>query len=210
MEEPLLGEMIAFFERWLAENQAGFDQLRPLVAQMRSLGGRQTRQGPVLPVVQNWLTQAVHQPTVPHCSVVLSALAKAMDQLRWLPLTADYIGEQFAAGFAYTQVIGPPVDGENVSLFASDTIAAGFSLQAPALFYPPHYHKAIEFYGVLTGTARWQAGSEPPVWQAPGTTIFHESEVAHAMETAVEPLLTIWAWMGDLESPPIIPAWEWL
>ena len=63
---------------------------------------------------------------------------------------------------------------------------------------------------VLTGKSRWQLGHNRPKSQPLGTYIFHESDVPHAMETSAEPLLTVWAWMGDLEPPILFPAAEWL
>ena len=210
MADRLLREMVAYFENWLAISGVGAEPLATLIAQMSTLSEPRQIKPASVPVVQDWLRQAIELPTAPHCVAVTVALAQVAAQLQWVALSPDYIGEQFAAGFAYTEVIGSPTDGASEPLFLSDRIAAGFSLQAPSLFYPPHYHKAVEFYGVLAGRARWQRGNEPPVWQPPGAFIFHDSEVAHAMETAVEPLLTIWAWTGDLKSPPVIPAQEWL
>ncbi len=210
MAEQLLQEMIAYFENWLAVSGAGADQLAALVAEMDSLGERQEVEAATLPVVQNWLDRSIQLPTAPYCAAVVAALAQMATQLQWVSMSPDYLGREFVDGFAYAQVVGSPNDKNSMSLFASDRMIAGFSLQAPSLFYPPHYHKAIEFYGVLAGTARWQHGNKPPTMQPSGAFIFHDSDVAHAMETAVEPLLTIWAWTGDLESPSVIPAWEWL
>lgn len=206
----MLPEIIAFFENWLAVSTEGAAPLVELLTHLHDLGEPRAIKPVMLPIVQSWFGQASQLPTAPHCASLLSVLITAVEQLRWIPFAADYLGEQFADGFAYVQLIGPAVDGEEVAIFPSDNIAVGFSLQAPSLFYPPHYHQAIEFYGVLAGTARWQLGHQPPAWQPPGTRIFHDSDVAHAMATDVEPMLTIWAWLGDLESPIIIPAWDWL
>ena len=199
----LLPEMIRFFENWVAVEANGAGHVVELLASMRPLNLWQEIRPSSLPVVQQWLDKACQQPTAPQCGPLVAALRQGVEPLHWLSLEPDYVGEQAAAGFAYTQLIGPPIDLQNVSKFASDKIAAGFILQAPGIFYSPHYHKAIEFYGVLAGTARWQLGSQPPTWQPSGSCIFHDSDVPHAMETADEPLLAIWAWLGEVDSPLI-------
>jgi hypothetical protein len=216
MMNTLLQEITRFYEGWLAAGQAGAkssletDMLRTLVKEMQSLGPQQATQPRILPMVETWFEYSLKLPTATHCTPLVTTLTALSQQFHWVPVPVDYLGPHFATEFAYTQIIGPPVAFSDEVLFANGVIAVGFSLQAPHVFYPPHNHKALEFYGVLTGTARWQVCNSIPVAQSPGSYIFHDNDVPHAMETSAEPLLTIWAWLGELASPINVPSKVWL
>ena len=82
----------------------------------------------------------------------------------------------------------------------SDKVAAGFSLQGPDTYYPPHAHYAEESYWIIGGDADWRVGSKPWFAVQPGTCIYHESEARHAMQTNEQPLLTVWLWTSHLDS----------
>jgi mannose-6-phosphate isomerase-like protein (cupin superfamily) len=64
-----------------------------------------------------------------------------------------------------------------------------------------HAHPARELYLVLSGRALWTAGTLS-TQQNPGAFVFHPSGVAHAMQTAAEPLLALYSWRGDIMTPP--------
>ena len=88
-------------------------------------------------------------------------------------------------------IVGP--DGAVVST----EIRSGLYLQSPGCLYPPHNHRAEEFYLVLSGDALWQRGDGGFTSEPPGTLIHHEPWVWHAMRTCDEPLLAAWVWLGD-------------
>lgn len=197
----LLPLLIDTYQNWLTECSAGKDHLRILIDHMRELGAAQPVEPNILPVVPQYLERAAELATVPALTTLISTLLRVRNQLDWITTPAEYVGSEFAGNFAFTQLAGPPVFGTRPIMYLSDNIAVGFSLQAPHTFYPRHNHKALEFYGVLAGTALWQIGNDD--WQAkpPGSFIFHDSEVIHAMHTQDEPLLTTFAWVGDFGAP---------
>ena len=208
--DRLLGEVIRYFEYWLEKRGAGANHLPKHLEQLSSLKAKQVVQPKNRAIVETWFPQTVQIPTSTYCQPLVAELANTNDQLYWTTVPEDYLGKSFADQFAFTQLVGPwEIEGEPAA-YKSETIAVGFSLQAPNLFYAPHYHKAQEFYGVLSGTARWQLGHTGPAHFPPGSFIFHDVDVPHAMETADEPLLCIWAWIGDLDSPIEVPSHTWL
>ena len=195
---PLLSDA---YQHWLANYAIGQDHLRVLLHDMRQLGSPQPVAPHLLPVVPQYLGRAAELATVPELMTLISTLLRVGNQLDWITTPAQYVGSEFADNFAFTQLAGPPILGMRPIMYPAQKIAIGISLQAPHTFYPRHKHKALEFYGVLAGTALWQMGDGE--WQAkpPGSFIFHDSDVVHAMHTQEEPLLTTFAWVGDLHAP---------
>jgi len=84
-------------------------------------------------------------------------------------------------------------------LFYSDNIIVGLFLLGPNRLYPEHAHPASEMWVILSGTGMWKRGSKD--WQArkPGEYFIHTENQSHAMKTMGEPILALWAWVGDLE-----------
>jgi mannose-6-phosphate isomerase-like protein (cupin superfamily) len=130
------------------------------------------------------------------------AVAEHGQELLWRELYEQYDDEPdmatFRRGYAYTRLIG-----SGAPLY-SDQVKAGLTLQCPDSYYPAHAHKAAEFYAVVGGTGEWRRGIEPWAVRPPGDFIFHPSGVRHAMQTSAEPLLALFAWIGDLDSPVVI------
>jgi len=98
----------------------------------------------------------------------------------------------FAGRSAYVEIVGPE------GLAHRHDLRFGLYLQTPESLYPPHNHAAEELYYVLSGIARWQKADGEFHAKAPGTLIRHAPWERHAMQTAAEPLLAMWAWTGDL------------
>lgn len=91
-----------------------------------------------------------------------------------------------------TVLIGP------TGAIHSGRFAFGAFMIAPHTVYPLHSHAARETYILLSGESRWwnsDAGYQPV---HPGEVIVHEPFQPHAMRTAHEPLLSLWAWQGDI------------
>lgn len=206
----LLVAMVAYFEDWLDVSDTGKGDLDGVVAEMKSLTVERPIGAQQLPVVDEWLIAATQNESAPHCEPLMAALADTYQSLRWVTVPDDYMGVAFARNFAYTQLIGSPIDDDLGTVYGSGKIAAGFSLQAPDLFYPPHFHSAVEFCGILSGLAQWQSYYNPPVFHPPGAHLFHPTEVAHAMQTLDEPLLAVWAWTGEMGAPVKIDVDGWL
>jgi mannose-6-phosphate isomerase-like protein (cupin superfamily) len=106
---------------------------------------------------------------------------------------------RFQSTYAFASAMAPSLRGP-YSPRLSDRAMVGLTIQGPDTRYPPHAHKAIEVYYVIAGTAEWQQGRGP--WRPcpPGTFLFHDAHEPHAMRTGSETLLTVYAWVNDLDS----------
>ncbi|MEM7334237.1 MAG: dimethylsulfonioproprionate lyase family protein [Chloroflexota bacterium] len=208
--QKLLQETIRFFEQWLEMTSVGVEHLRPSIDALKKLGEPVDRETFIPPLVKQWLEPCLQMPTASHCEPLMMVLREVAWQMKWIPSPANYISPDFAKGFAYAQLVGHPHRAVESAVYLSDEVAVGLSIQAPRLFYPPHHHPAIEFYMPLAGTAVWQLGTDKPQPQSPGAAIFHDTMVSHGMQTQDEPMLTIWAWTGELNSPPVVTKREWL
>jgi mannose-6-phosphate isomerase-like protein (cupin superfamily) len=100
----------------------------------------------------------------------------------------------FAERYAYVEIVGP------TGVLAHDGFRFGLYLQCSNSFYPSHCHAAEELYFVLSGIAQWRRGDGPFAAQDVGSAIRHRPWEPHAMQTADEPLLAIWAWVGDIRT----------
>ncbi len=125
-------------------------------------------------------------------TAIASALSACWQRLDWHYHYPERPG--LAANIGFAELIGP------AGPLRSDKIRVGFTFMAPGIFYPLHDHPAVELYVVLSGQAQWTRGTVT-TGQAPGTAILHASMEPHAMETAIEPLLALYLWTGEIESP---------
>jgi len=130
------------------------------------------------------------------------ALWAATDQLEWRTSSkSNDDGPDIAIllrNFSVATIIG-----QN-GLLPSDEVSAGFSLQAPDTYYPPHAHFAEESYWIIGGDADWRVAANPWFAVEPGDTIYHESEARHVMQTNGQALLTVWLWTSHLDSEVMI------
>jgi mannose-6-phosphate isomerase-like protein (cupin superfamily) len=99
-----------------------------------------------------------------------------------------------AERIAFAEVIGPRAP------LAAPGCRAGFTLMAPETFYPLHAHPAIEVYLVISGHAQWSTPEAERI-VSPGEYVLHRASQPHAMRTFAEPLLALYGWRGDLETP---------
>ena len=188
------------YEDWLTPYQVGRQDLQAVLTEMNALGTPQVVKSNIPPVVKQYLAQAAE--LVPSQFGTLSKMFLQMaPNLDWVTPSPEYGGAQFANCYAFARLIGPALSDSRPTLYASQKICVGMTLQAPYTYYFPHKHKTVEFYGVLGGTALWQMGNEGWNAKPPGTLIYHRSNVFHAMQTQAEPLLTTYAWVGDIFSP---------
>jgi mannose-6-phosphate isomerase-like protein (cupin superfamily) len=128
---------------------------------------------------------------------ILEHLSPVQASLPWIyhyePRSA---AEDLGDRIAFAELIGP--DGP---LSAPDC-RVGFTVLAERTTYPLHNHLAVEIYLVLAGNAQWStASSERRV--PPGDLVLHRSGESHAMRTFDEPLLALWGWRGDIDSPAV-------
>lgn len=192
--------LINAFQDFLPANHVGEPHLQTVLAEMRSVGAPQEVKANVPPVVRQYLAQSV-ELAAPQFAELTQMLLKLAPHLDWATMPPEYGGIELTRSYAGARLIGPPRSASRPTLYASQKISVGFTLQAPNLYYLPHRHKAIEFYGVLGGTGLWQKGDEAWSAKPPGSFIYHRSNIFHAMQTEAEPLLTIYAWVGDIFAP---------
>lgn len=133
---------------------------------------------------------------------IAQALLAVADQLEWRSSSKATVDgpdvEILLRNFAVTTIFG---EG---ALLPTDKVYAGFSLQAPDIYYPPHAHYAEESYWIIGGNADWRVGAKPWFGVEPGDSIYHESEARHVMQTNEQPLLTVWLWTSHLDSEVMI------
>ena len=159
---------------------------------------------PPPPVIPRYLEAACEasSPSGGAARQLADAVAKRGQQLYWSEIYQQYDDEPdmaaFRRGYAYCQLIGPGGPLE------SDRVKAGLTLQSPDSYYPAHAHKATELYAVVGGTGEWRLGIDPWTTRPPGDFILHPSGMRHAMQTSAEPLLALFVWISDLDSPVII------
>ena len=155
-------------------------------------------------VVESHLKDACNQsgPQGSKTNDVAQALLAASSQIQWRasenPADDGADVAAFLPKFAYTSIIGD--DG----LLSSDNASAGFSLQAPDTYYPPHAHTAEESYWIIGGNGDWKVDTKPWFPVAAGDSIYHRSQARHAMQTNEQPLLAMWLWTSHLDSEVMI------
>ncbi|MCH8159600.1 MAG: cupin domain-containing protein [Proteobacteria bacterium] len=141
-------------------------------------------------------------PDASSAHTVAQALMAVTDQLEWRASSKCRDDgpdvEILSRNFAIATIIG---EGGPLK---SDKVSAGFSLQAPDTYYPPHAHYAEESYWIIGGDADWRVGRKAWFAVQPGDSIYHESEARHAMQTNEQPLLTVWLWTSHLDSEVVI------
>lgn len=126
------------------------------------------------------------------------ALSAASGRINWFAYPEErWTAPDLAAfmpNFAATVIIG---EG---GLLPADKISAGFSLQGPDTYYPPHAHLAEESYWIIGGDGDWKVDMKPWFAVRPGDSVYHKSCARHAMQTNEAPLLTVWLWTSHLHS----------
>ena len=159
-----------------------------------------------LNIVDEYFEPAVALAKDPQARRVGNALYALRNELQWQQSYDNYAGdpfmEKFRSNFAHTLLTWPG-DREH-SLFHSETVALAVTIQAPHTYYPPHVHKAVEFYYLIGGTATWLRGNEDWIERAGGSLFFHDTGVRHATQTAEDPLLSLTVWVNDFEGEPVI------
>jgi hypothetical protein len=128
---------------------------------------------------------------------ILERLAPVHASLPWVYHYAPRSpAEELADRIAFAELIGP--DGP---LWAPGC-RVGFTVVAEQTAYPLHSHPAVELYLVLAGRAEW---STPTCNRRvpPGDLVLHRSDEPHSMRTSDEPLLALWGWRGDIDSPAV-------
>lgn len=161
--------------------------------------------GPIRSTALQHLPVCVHLPAAltalsagPLAALAPSFAVLARDGCWWQ--NANYRANPPHAGFL-DNYASLELAGLSGPLMSTRT-AIGVLLLGPNLDYPSHLHPADEVYHVLSGTADWWMAGLPWQEREAGTCIHHPSGVAHAMRTGAAPLLALYAWTGDIATPP--------
>ncbi|MEM8776374.1 MAG: dimethylsulfonioproprionate lyase family protein [Pseudomonadota bacterium] len=126
------------------------------------------------------------------------ALLDAAPLAHWRETYKDTdIGTDFLDKFGCYEVLGRDAP------FASNSMRSFMLYQPAGLHYPWHHHPAEELYLILAGEAEFAIHGQPSNTLCPGDTVFHESNVPHAMTTHDHPILAYVLWRGDLGTKPI-------
>ena len=131
-----------------------------------------------------------------------SALLPVAERLHWRmrPEASEGDGDmaEFARNYTAATVIGPG------GVVLSDDVRAGFSLQAPMTFYPPHAHHAEESYWIVGGGGELKVDAGPWFPVTAGDSVYHSSWAVHSMRTCSQPMLSVWLWTSHLDSDVVM------
>lgn len=105
---------------------------------------------------------------------------------------------QFLDNFAFSEIVG------RSGIFYNEEVSIGFLLMGPNLYYPWHYHPAVELYYTLNGPTDWGIDGGELLAKEAGSLILHPTMVTHATRTSDKPLLAPWFWTGDTLTPPML------
>lgn len=119
-----------------------------------------------------------------HWQVMAESLLELLPQLPWYQRQEPAF-KSFMAGHANAQIVGP--DG----LIESDRLMLGISLLSPNITYPDHQHPPAEIYLVLT-PGEWRQDDKAWYEPGPGSYVYNQPDVVHAMRSGGTPLLAIW------------------
>jgi hypothetical protein len=134
-------------------------------------------------------------------AALVEAVRDVVPLLRW---TSSYEASGPAQEAARDMVWGE-VAGR-FGLVQTADLRLGCFLLSPGMHYPLHGHEALEIYYSVSGAMSVEhgfAGARHDV-EAPGYSIT-PAGTAHALHVGPEPLLLVYCWTGDLESP----VWWW-
>lgn len=123
---------------------------------------------------------------------ILELLAMVDKKMEW---TEGYSNEtkdkHFLENFSYGEIIGPR------GIYYHESVTIGLTIMGPNLYYPWHYHPAVELYYVLNTGTKWGINKEALVDVEASTLILHPSMVPHATMTGTNPMVALWFWTGD-------------
>ena len=132
---------------------------------------------------------------------LVEALLHHRDVLDWFQVykTGDAVGKGKMDRTAVSLLAGPG------AAFEPKHGRMGFYFLRDGVEYAPHAHAPREIYAVLSGTARYWTPDDGWVTRGAGDVIHQPSWQWHAMTTCIEPVLILWAWIGDdLDTAPVL------
>lgn len=131
----------------------------------------------------------------PEIAEALNAIGGKLEWLQSPSYTDDILGQGFCDNYAWAELIGP------TGVFRGNDFVLGFLLLGPDRHYIDHYHPAPELYVPLTPGSFWKKGDGDFVERRQGELIWHPPMVIHATKTFTAPLIAIYVWTRDIETP---------
>ena len=120
-------------------------------------------------------------------------LAAISDHLIWWEAPRGKISSLMDDNHAVVEIVGPDAD------FVSDKLRFGVFLLAPNTSYPLHSHSAEEIYVPISGSGQWRLRDSSYEPRQLGSVIHIRPWVPHAIRSSKEPLLLLWAWLGNID-----------
>ncbi len=128
-------------------------------------------------------------------SLQADGLAEMAKSLHWTQ-NPNYLSDPkmraFVRDYAYAELMGP--GGIALGVDA----ALGLLLIGPQRYYPPHRHPARETYLTVAGEADWWRDGEAWRTLPAAALVEHAPDRVHAMRTAEQALLALYAWSGEI------------
>lgn len=205
--EDRVRQLVDEIDRYLASMQGpGIAEVRAGIAAAHHGAVNLTAAKPST-VVSTHLAPALSALGETHSSFA-AAIAGAVPHLFWETYDAyppAEIGAAFAAGHAYTSIIG-----QGAPIAAGD-YDLGLFLLAPQILYRDHYHLAPELYVPLTGPHGWRFQPNAALAVKPAhEPVWNEPNVPHLTKVGDVPFLSIFAWTRDVNQRAyLLPADDW-
>ncbi len=153
---------------------------------------------------------ATHELEHPLMPLLESALAAAagphalVEAVTRLASEGGFVQVYEGEGINATQadyMVAKQIVGAKGRLF-NEKLRSGIFFLAPNFNYPMHNHAGLEIYYVLSGVLDVQNGVDAePRRIGPGEYSVTPSQVPHALTIGDEPVVLLYIWIGDLESP---------
>ena len=136
---------------------------------------------------------ALSQTTAPASHRLTEALLAAREALSWFQVyqSGDPVGKGKIDRTAVSMLAGPGAP------YAARHGQVGFYYLLEGVEYAAHAHAPREIYAILSGRARYWSEAGGWVTRGPGDVIHTPEWSWHAMTTAWEPVLILWAWVGE-------------
>lgn len=131
--------------------------------------------------------------SAPQAHPLVAHLERVSRDLGWAQGSGFTMPAGFRGRYAFCEIAGR--DGT----ITTQGFRFGAYLQFPDTWYPVHSHAAEELYFILGGTARWTRDGVDGQLEPAGTLIRHAPHEGHATGTLEQPLLALWAWLGNIE-----------
>lgn len=202
----VLSALVAEIDRYLA--------MLPGDGPVEVRQGLARRAGPVTgiapranPVVAAHLPVALAALVATHPALAF-AIAAGAAHLNWITYDGyprDRIGDAFATGHAFAQLIG-----QDAPIRAPD-FDLGLFVIAPHVLYRDHHHAAPELYAPLTGPHGWRFQPDAALVVTPAhQPVWNPANRPHLTKVGPVPFLCIYAWTRDTDAlAHVIPASDW-